>query len=118
MSNLDNSFPTYHQFLEYRAVIIQAIAVAWHDEAFRARLKANPKEALLERFGYRYPFNLGLKVQLDTSKWTLVTNGGWTTLENNVLELVLPPAPEKREEYAVALAAYNAKHISVYDAAA
>ena len=113
MSHFDNSFPTYHQFLEYRAVIIQAIAVAWHDDQFRERLQAHPKEALFERFDYRFPFNLAMKAQLGTSEWTPSTNGGWTTLENNALELVLPPAPAQREQYAVALAAYNAKHISV-----
>ncbi|TKC86002.1 hypothetical protein FAZ69_22100 [Trinickia terrae] len=113
MSSLDSSFPTYQQFLEYRAVIIQAIAATWHDEAFRERLKANPKEALRERFGYRYPFKLALKVNFDTAEWTPVSNGGWTALENNSLELVLPPAPARREQYAAALAAYNAKHISL-----
>lgn len=115
MSNFENSFPTYHQFLEYRAVIVQAIAVAWHDDAFREALIADPKKALFERFDYQYPFNLTLKAQLDTSEWTPLTNGGWTTLENNVLELVLPPAPAQPEQQAVALAAYNAKHISVFD---
>jgi ribosomally synthesized peptide (two-chain TOMM family) len=118
MNLLDSSSPTYQQFLEYRAVIVQAIAVAWHDEAFREHLKANPKAALLERFNYRYPFNLDLRVQFDSSAWTPQKNGGWTTLENNALEVVLPPAPAQREQYSIALAAYNAKHISVIGHAA
>jgi hypothetical protein len=32
-----------------------------------------------------------------------------------VLELVLPPAPADPEQHAIALAAYNAKHISVIE---
>jgi ribosomally synthesized peptide (two-chain TOMM family) len=111
VSNLESSFPTYQQFLEYRAVIVQAIAVAWHDDAFRVKLVDDPQKALADRFGYRYPFSLAL----DTSEWTPATNGGWTTLENNVLELVLPPAPADPEQHAIALAAYNAKHISVIE---
>jgi ribosomally synthesized peptide (two-chain TOMM family) len=115
VSNLESSFPTYQQFLEYRAVIVQAIAVAWHDDAFRVKLVDDPQKALADRFGYRYPFSLALKAQLDTSEWTPATNGGWTTFENNVLELVLPPAPADPEQHAIALAAYNAKHISVIE---
>jgi ribosomally synthesized peptide (two-chain TOMM family) len=115
VSKLASSFPTYEQFLEYRAVIVQAIAVAWHDDAFRDKLVEDPKKALKERFDYHYPFNLALKAQLDTSEWTPASNGGWTTLENNVLELVLPPAPADEKQHAIALAAYNAKHISVVE---
>jgi ribosomally synthesized peptide (two-chain TOMM family) len=105
------SFPTYQQFLEYRAVIVQAIAAAWHDPEFLDHLLAHPKEALRERFDYDYPLDLNLRVRADSATWTLSTNGGWLTKQNNTLELVLPPAPAQEEQFAIALAAYNAKHI-------
>lgn len=107
------SFPTYDEFLEYRAVIVQAIAAAWHDPAFLAELIAHPKAALQERFGYHYPLNLALKVHADSATWSPPTNGGWITKENNALQLMLPPAPEQQDQYAIALAAYNAKHINI-----
>jgi ribosomally synthesized peptide (two-chain TOMM family) len=105
------SFPSYQQFLEYRAVIVQAIAAAWHDPQFLDHLLAHPKEALHERFGYDYPLDLNLQVHADSATWTLATNGGWLTKQNNTLELVLPPAPSQEDQFAIALAAYNAKHI-------
>ncbi|MGH8779291.1 BMA_0021/BMA_0022 family TOMM bacteriocin [Paraburkholderia sp.] len=107
------SFPTYDEFLEYRAVIVQAIAASWHDPAFLEQLIEHPKAALFERFGYRYPLNLALKVHADSAMWSPPTNGGWITKENNSLELVLPPAPEQQDQFAIALAAYNAKHIDI-----
>ena len=109
------SFPTYDEFLEYRAVIVQAIAASWHDSAFLEQLLEDPKAALFERFGYRYPFDLALKVQADTATWSPSTNGGWITRQNNALELVLPPAPQREDQHAIALAAYNAKHIDIFE---
>jgi ribosomally synthesized peptide (two-chain TOMM family) len=116
MNEVANSFPTYLQFLEYRAVIIQAIAAAWQDPSFLERLKTHPRETLQERFGYHYPFKLDLKVQPDSSTWTPTRNGGWTTQHYNSLDLVLPPAPQDKTQFAAALAAYNAKHISILTA--
>jgi ribosomally synthesized peptide (two-chain TOMM family) len=106
--------PSYEQFLEYRAVIIKAIARAWRDPAYRHLLKENPIAAL-KTLGYSYPFKIKLKVQTDTSKWTPGANGGWTTCRQNKLTLVLPPAPAKKEDYAIALASYNANHIDIMD---
>ncbi|WP_233838074.1 BMA_0021/BMA_0022 family TOMM bacteriocin [Paraburkholderia sp. ZP32-5] len=114
MSEL-GSFPTYDEFLEYRAVIVQAIAAAWQDPAFLEQLIEHPKAALLERFGYHYPLNLALKVNPDSASWSPPTNGGWITKQNNALELMLPPAPAQQDQFAIALAAYNAKHIDILE---
>lgn len=102
--------PSYNEFLEYRAVIVQAIAAAWHDPQFLAQLVQHPQAALHTRFDYKFPFNTDLHVQVDSSNWTPASNGGWTTNQVNVLELVLPPAPPPGQA-SVALAAYNARHI-------
>lgn len=102
--------PSYDQFLEFRAVIIEAIALAWRDPAFLAELREAPKRALKERFDYEYPVQVNLKVHNDTSTWMPGLTGGWKTNEFNALELVFPPAPEP-DQMTVALAAYNAKHL-------
>lgn len=106
-------FPSYTQFLEYRAVIIRAIAAAWRDQAFFNGLKEDPIHQLHETFGYHYPFHFDLKVQDHSSTWTPSVNGGWTAEKLNSLELFLPPAPADKTQYLDALAAYGAKHISV-----
>lgn len=103
--------PTYDQFLEFRAVIIQAIALAWNDPTFFDQLVEDPKDALEKHFGYEYPVPVELKVQRDTSTWLPDLVGGWKTNQLNALELILPPAPAQ-EQMAVALAAYNAKHLN------
>ncbi|CAB3750677.1 ABC transporter ATPase [Burkholderia sp. MSh2] len=107
--------PTYEEFLEYRAVIIEAIALAWHSPVFLEALETDPIQALSDQFQYDYPFQIDLQVKNDTSRWTPDVNGGWTTLRNNRLTLVLPPAPEDLSQYAQALAAYNANHIDILD---
>ncbi|KKB69664.1 BMA_0021/BMA_0022 family TOMM bacteriocin [Burkholderia pseudomallei] len=113
MTDRSPNVPTYDQFLEYRAVIVQAIAEAWHDAEFREELIAHPVDALHKRFDYRFPMKMHLKVHENSATWTPLTNGGWTTNEVNGLDLVLPPAPPP-EQRAAALAAYNARHISLF----
>jgi ribosomally synthesized peptide (two-chain TOMM family) len=115
MSELGSRIPTYEQFLEYRAVVIQAIAAAWHDPAFLEYLKDSPKQAMFDRFGYKYPFSLDLKVRTGSAAWTPARTGGWTTQQNDTLQLVLPPAPAQQEQRAAALAAYNTEHIHILD---
>ncbi|MGU7770115.1 BMA_0021/BMA_0022 family TOMM bacteriocin [Burkholderia sp. MR1-5-21] len=107
--------PTYEQFLEYRATIIQAIALAWHSPAFLDELESDPVKALSDHFGYDYPFQLDLKVQTKSSEWTPGVNGDWTAGPRNRLTLFLPPAPEDETQFAQALAAYNANHIYIMD---
>ncbi|AXE96247.1 BMA_0021/BMA_0022 family TOMM bacteriocin [Paraburkholderia sp. SIMBA_050] len=107
--------PTYEQFIEYRAVIIKAIATAWHDQAFFQELTKHPVETLKNRFGYEYPFKIDLKVHPESATWTPAINGGWTTQQTNRFTLVLPPAPANQEQHALALAFYNAKHLYIMD---
>ncbi|WP_116136273.1 BMA_0021/BMA_0022 family TOMM bacteriocin [Trinickia diaoshuihuensis] len=103
--------PSYDQFLEFRAVIIEAIALAWRDADFLGELRKDPKQALKDQFGYEYPAQVNLKVNNNTSTWLPDLTGGWKTNQLNALELVLPPAPAP-DQMTVALAAYNAKHLN------
>jgi ribosomally synthesized peptide (two-chain TOMM family) len=111
MTNPSPILPTYDQFLEFRAVIIQAIALAWNDKKFLHELREDPKDALEKQFGYKYPGPINFKVQENTSTWMPDLVGGWKTNQLNGLELVLPPAPAQ-DQMTVALAAYNAKHLT------
>ncbi|KVC99565.1 hypothetical protein WI77_00980 [Burkholderia ubonensis] len=113
--NEKHRLPTYEQFLEYRAVIIQAIALAWKSEDFRKDLEKHPIKTLKKQFKYDFPFQLDLKVQPKSSRWTPDVNGDWTSGHNNKLTLVLPPAPKDEAQFAQALAAYNANHITIVD---
>ncbi|MCA8299977.1 BMA_0021/BMA_0022 family TOMM bacteriocin [Burkholderia seminalis] len=111
----DLRLPTYEQFLEYRATVIRAIALAWHSSAFLDELEADPIEALREHFDYHFPFRLDLKVQPKSSEWTPTVNGDWTAGRRNKLTLYLPPAPADKAQFAQALAAYNANHITIME---
>ncbi|UEP36685.1 BMA_0021/BMA_0022 family TOMM bacteriocin [Burkholderia ambifaria] len=111
----DLRLPTYDQFLEYRATVIRAIALAWHSPAFLAELESDPVNALREHFDYHFPFKLDLKVQIKSSAWTPSVNGDWTAGHKNKLTLYLPPAPADEAQFAQALAAYNASHITIME---
>lgn len=111
----DLRLPTYEQFLEYRATVIRAIALAWHSKAFLDELEADPVQALRKHFDYHFPFDLDLKVQTKSSAWTPGVNGDWTAGQKNKLTLFLPPAPANEKHFAQALAAYNANHITIME---
>ncbi|KVE38735.1 BMA_0021/BMA_0022 family TOMM bacteriocin [Burkholderia sp. TSV86] len=107
------NLPTYEQFLEFRAAVIRAIAVAWNDNDYLDQLLADPVKALHDKFDYRFPLAVDLKAVAETATWTPETTAGWTCIKNNVLELVLPPAPPQDQE-AVALAAYNSRNLTPF----
>ncbi|AOK20721.1 hypothetical protein WL40_06045 [Burkholderia ubonensis] len=113
--NDKHRLPTYEQFLEYRTAIIQAIALAWQSKEFLKELEKDPVKALRDHFGYDYPFQLDLQVQPKSSTWTPAVNGDWTAGRKNKLTLILPPAPADEKQFAQALAAYNANHITIID---
>jgi ribosomally synthesized peptide (two-chain TOMM family) len=102
---------SYDKFQAYRAVIMQAVALAWRDAAFKAELKSDPKGTLLERFGYRFPFRMDVEVIESGAEWRPSLVGDWLAHTENFLEMVLPPAPAQAADRAEALAAYNANHI-------
>ncbi len=102
---------TYDKFLEYRAVVIEAIAKAWQDEVFYEELKADPVVALKDGLDYDFPFNMNLAINPENAVWDPETTVDWIVNTENSLELILPPKPEEGEE-AVALAKYNSSHLT------
>jgi ribosomally synthesized peptide (two-chain TOMM family) len=112
---------SYEKFIEFRAAIIRGIGLAWQDADYKKRLLQNPKAALLEQFGYRFPFNLELKADDRNATWTPTLNAGWVVHRENTLELVLPPKPKSHDGVdprqqalieARSLAEYNASHLT------
>lgn len=106
----------YDDFIEFRAVIIKAVALSWHDDNFKKSFHKNPVKALKDEFGYKYPFNIEFKGEerpKDDYKWYPEGTGAWVG-PNNKLELVLPPKPEKGQE-TIALAAYHLRHLRIWD---
>ncbi|WP_166875268.1 BMA_0021/BMA_0022 family TOMM bacteriocin [Massilia mucilaginosa] len=101
----------YDTFLQYRALIIRAIALAWKDPAFKSALYATPKEALKESLRYDFPYDMELAVIPNSASWRPELNAGWICHTQNVVGLTLPPRPEPGEE-AVALAEYNARFLT------
>lgn len=109
----------------WRTVWLKAIARAWKDTNFRkALLDPVGPEAALTKAGFVVPdfFKKLLKVVVVESSDKSVkhrsdqTDGGqfvngWDDPAGSLkatLTLVLPPAPDKQEDYAIALADYDA----------
>jgi ribosomally synthesized peptide (two-chain TOMM family) len=114
-TRLMDQYGTYDRFVAFRAAVMQAIAIAWKDEAFRARLIESPVQAMKDRIGYQFPFNMELGVDVDNAKWRPTTVADWQVLRPNLLELVLPPAPAHAGDRVEALAAFNASHLTFFN---
>lgn len=110
----DNHLATYDKFLKLRAIIIQCVALSWHDEDFKNKFKDDPTKVMKEKFNYEFPFAIEFmgnkKVSDDEYQWNPPGTGGWVG-PNNTLELILPPKPKKGEE-SIALASYYANHLT------
>jgi len=113
MSKIDTDGSTFQEFIYLRAAIVRAIGLAWRDPEFEKEFKENPKKALKDKFDFDFPFDLDFKVRKDNTKynWTSATTGGWSG-PNNTLCMKLPPKPEKKEDAAEALAAYNFERLN------
>lgn len=103
----------YDRFIAYRIAIMQAIALAWRDDAFRDRLATDPKRALKEGVGYDFPFLMDLGVDLDNAEWLPVTVADWRVARRNAVQLVLPPAPADPADRVEALAAFSAASLNL-----
>lgn len=110
MTPQDN-YGTYDRFIAFRAAVMQAIAQAWRDPKFREKFIEDPKRALKEDIGYKFPFNMDLSVDADNAEWRPLTVTDWRVDIQNRLELVLPPAPQADQQLE-ALAAFNAHHLT------
>lgn len=107
----------YDDFLEFRAVMVQAVARSWSDPDFKEKFEASPKQCLKEYFDYDFPFRIGFKwdetLKDSDYKWYPKGTGAWVG-PNNKLELILPPKPEK-DQASMALAAYHLGHLCLWD---
>ncbi len=102
----------YDKFLKFRAVIIQAIALAWKDDKFNNLLKENPKVALKEAFNYTCPFDINIGTNPNNASWKTTIQGSWMVSTQNELQLVLPPKPENKCDETCALVNYNVNHLT------
>lgn len=107
------SSPSHDVFIECRAQIVHAIALAWQDPAFLNALISNPRQAMLERLDYVFPYpNMEVKVNDGNAQWRPRGFTDWVVTHDNSLELYLPPCPADPAQQALALASYNATHLT------
>lgn len=112
----DSSSPfSYDVFIECRAHIVRAIALAWQDPKFLKALIGNPRQAMRERLGYVFPYpNMEVKVDDGNAQWRPNGFTDWVVTQDNSLELYLPPCPADPAQQAIALASYNATHLTPF----
>lgn len=110
--NTNNKKPSYDDFLEFRAIILKAIAKCWNDQSAKTFFENDPKGALKEFFNYEYPFNSSITVDKDSAEYRPNLAGNWKANQFSSITLVLPPAPPE-EERAAALAALNELHLTI-----
>lgn len=122
-----NQTVSFVNFLNYRAVIISAIAESWRNPKMHQELVAHPKDTLYKYFGYRFPFDMYLSVDNNSAKYEPSVVNDWRAKIFCEVCLVLPPKPEldRHEdeseadyerrlygEQVVALAEYNQHNLS------
>ncbi|GAB6042966.1 BMA_0021/BMA_0022 family TOMM bacteriocin [Endothiovibrio diazotrophicus] len=104
------NYSVYDRFLQFRAVIIRAVAVAWKEEAFHEAFKNDPRKALEIRFDYNCPFDIEIKSNPNNAAWDKNLQGDWLVYRRDELRMVLPPKPENPEDELIALTKYNRRH--------
>ncbi|MBJ6763805.1 BMA_0021/BMA_0022 family TOMM bacteriocin [Myxococcaceae bacterium JPH2] len=86
----DYSWDTWETMLEWQDIWLKAIALAWTDARFKARLLENARAALVEYFNYKLPQMLDFRVvDLLSPKLPVKLEYpvGWGTDENAVSSL-------------------------------
>lgn len=103
--------------MHWQVIWPRTIALAWEDPEFHAQLKANPKAAIAEKFGYHLMDDLDLTIEdapadatFDPALATNPASGSpqdpWARLPQLRLTLSIPPAPPA-ELQGVAITAYQ-----------
>ncbi|EYF06487.1 BMA_0021/BMA_0022 family TOMM bacteriocin [Chondromyces apiculatus] len=105
----EGTLVAFDQMVRWIHVWPQAVALAWHDAAFKEHLLSDPVLALWNAFNFQFPGGVLLRVQdvpagAPYGTWD-GTKGRWT-LPPIALTLILPPPPESGSEQAMALGAY------------
>ncbi len=112
MGEIQNRPAVYDRFLQFRAMVIQAIALAWKDKTFAKKFKSNPREAFFEAFGYDCPFDIDIVSEENNAKWGGYYSGEWETVQQEQITMVLPPKPEQADEEPIALLNWYANHLT------
>ncbi|WP_338848122.1 BMA_0021/BMA_0022 family TOMM bacteriocin [Massilia sp. W12] len=109
----------YDKFMQFRAVILCAVAECWSNPEFEQAMLDNTPKALFDAFGYIYPFSYRLTAQQGASEYTPRETLGWVINKQEKIRLPLPPKPvaapgvSQPELEARALANYYLHHISL-----
>jgi ribosomally synthesized peptide (two-chain TOMM family) len=106
----------YDQIAQWERVWTEAIAFAWKDwdageHGFREKLKADPRAAVREKFGFSFPDDCELVVREGKStdwKWHEDSMSWSHPRAISHLALTLPFRPDKPDDRAVALSNYVA----------
>ncbi|MEP3332567.1 BMA_0021/BMA_0022 family TOMM bacteriocin [Sedimentitalea sp.] len=102
--------------MHWQVIWPRAIALAWEDSEFHAQLKADPRKAINEKFGYHLMDDLDLTIEdapadatFDLSQATNSADAErdpWASLPHMKLTLCIPPAPPV-ELQGVAITSYQ-----------
>lgn len=102
--------------MHWQVIWPRAIALAWEDADFHAQLKADPRAAIRDKFGYHLMDDLDLTIEdapadatFDLSQATNAPDAErdpWEKLPHMKLTLCIPPAPAV-ELQGVAITSYQ-----------
>lgn len=103
----DPGLGSWDSFLHLGAATFRAVALAWHDEAFRSDLCGNAVRALEGWLGYNSPWNFKVRFRDSSDQCTWDADSETWTLVPNELMLWLPRPPPRGDIHPIALTAYN-----------
>jgi ribosomally synthesized peptide (two-chain TOMM family) len=91
---------------ELKQIEIKAVALAWKDEAFKALLLQNPREALKNSFGVELAQDVELRVREGAQGDMRAAS-----TSDKLLDITLPPTPQLSAMQAVAVGNYAAAEV-------
>jgi ribosomally synthesized peptide (two-chain TOMM family) len=98
----ESPLPAFEQMMRWFTVWPQAVALAWHNEAFKLHLHRNPRVALYNAFGFQVPGGVELIVDVDADPYA-----EGSLMPRADLKMVLPPPPPDAGDAGVALGKYS-----------
>jgi ribosomally synthesized peptide (two-chain TOMM family) len=104
----------YDVIIEFRAKVVQMIALCWQDPVIRQELIDDPRAAFLKHLHYEPPYQIDTIVKPDNAVWCPEGFTDWVVHHDEELELYLPPAPADPTQRPAALAAYNSRHLNPF----
>jgi ribosomally synthesized peptide (two-chain TOMM family) len=103
----------YDQIAKWERVWTEAVALAWKEwdkeGGFRGRLRADPRAAILQEFGFQLPKDVDLTVEEGTVEPVMKGDRSWAHPRALAhLKLTLPRPPKDANDQAIALSHYVA----------